>query len=348
MRPIAYNDQGPAVEDIQRRLRVLGYTIDGEERTRSVFLDKTLAAVNTFQSTKGIEPTGTVGPRTWSSLVDSTFDLGDRMLYLRMPYFHGADVTALQHALNSLGFATGGADGIFGATTERAVTEFQQNYDINPDGFVGNMTLKALFDLQHIWGGKEGRAHSSVEGVMPSQYNALRDYYFDFYTEGGDDCDPAVQAALRRLVRYANNLEDAARADLAKGAAAASQATVLVRITEAPPGTCKDEVSESGEAIHHDLSGNTATNIVYCNDYKSFSASLLKLSVALQKLSVGMGAAGASAESSAQIPSFELCIAVPLDLVESGSQTSLPAGLQLMASRILDALCVAALGEGLV
>jgi len=347
MKPIKYQDQGPAVEDIQRRLRVLGYAIDGEERTGSVFLDKTLAAVNTFQSAKGIEPTGTVGPRTWSSLVDSTFDLGDRMLYLRMPYFHGADVTTLQHALNSLGFATGGADGIFGATTERAVTEFQQNYDINPDGLVGNVTLKALFDLQHIWGGKEGRAHSSVEGAVPSQYNALRDFYFDFHTEG-TDCDPAVQAALRRLVRYANNLEDAARADLAKGAAVVPQTTVLVRIKEAPPGICKDVVPGTGvgsgveKIVHHDLSGNTAHAIVYCNDFKSFSAGISDLSVALQ------GLKGDAGLGSGQVPSFELSIAVPLDLVEAGAQTSLPVGLQLMASRMLDALCVAALGEGLV
>ena len=50
---------------------------------------------------------GFVGDATWAALVDATFTLGDRMLYLRVPHFHGHDVRVLQQALNVLGFACG-------------------------------------------------------------------------------------------------------------------------------------------------------------------------------------------------------------------------------------------------
>jgi len=321
MKPIKYNDKGPAVEDIQRRLRVLGYKI-GSETNNSAFLDETLAAVHAFQQAHGIEPTGAVGPRTWSTLVDSTFELGDRMLYLRMPYFHGADVAALQHALNSLGFVTGGADGIFGASTEAAVTEFQQNYDINPDGLVGTDTLRALLDLNHIWGAKEGRAHSSVKGMLPQQYQALMDFYFDFQAVTGGDLDSAVQAALRRLVRYANNLEDAARADLPSGGIVTPAITVLIHVV----------------ASNFDTDNDKLTCLSYQNDFKSFAASLAGIAKELQKLK---DSGGASPCVVGRIPSYELCVVMPLDLLEAGSESSLPLGLQLMASRLLDALCLA-------
>lgn len=346
MKPIKYKDKGPAVEDIQRRLRVLGYAI-GTEGTSGTFLEETLAAVEKFQRANGIEPTGAVGPRTWSTLVDSSFELGDRMLYLRMPYFHGADVTQLQHALNHLGFVTGGADGIFGTSTEHAVTEFQANYDINPDGLVGNDTLRALFDLHHIWGGKEGGSHSFAKGTPQQQYLALMDFYFDFQAQSpvqpadGEmslascpSCDPAIQAALRRLVRYANNLEDAAREDLRGGSLTTPATSVLVRVFAGEP-------LQTQQTQGRIQSGTLeASAIYYQNDFKSFAASLGDLKKALKRLKEE---AGQGLVAAGQIPAYELCIYVPLSLLESGTESSLPVGLQLMASRLLDALCLAAI-----
>ena len=345
MKPIKYNDKGPAVEDIQRRLRVLGYKI-GPEGTSGVFLDDTLAAVNAFQRAHGIEPTGAVGPRTWSTLVDSTFELGDRMLYLRMPYFHGADVVQLQHALNSLGFAVGGADGIFGTSTERAVTEFQQNYDINPDGLVGNNTLRALSNLRHIWGSKGGRAHSSVEGTPPHHYHALLDYYFDFQANGA--CvGAATSAVLRRLVRYANNLEDAARADLVQGDVTTPNITILVRVTafddssgnsDSNGGIDGSKNLDLGDQAERTSDDVASASFVYQNNFKSFAPTLKKITPELQNLK-----ADGRKNLQLGLPVYEIHIAMPLSLLEAGSESSLPVGLQLMASRLLDALCLAAI-----
>lgn len=157
MRPIRQGDRGPAVEDVQRRLLSLGYDI-GATGVDGVFLGVTLSAVRTFQSAHGLAEDGIVGPETWAGLVDATFQLGDRLLYMRLPYFHGRDVRVLQGALNALGFACGQPDGIFGPFTEQAVREFQRNTGQPADGIVGTDTVRAVVNLRHVWADKDPTA----------------------------------------------------------------------------------------------------------------------------------------------------------------------------------------------
>ncbi len=161
MRSVRPGDRGPAVEDIQRRLRALGYDL-GRAGIDGIFLGATADAVKSFQRELGLTEDGFVGDETWSALVDATFTLGDRMLYLRVPHFHGNDARLLQQALNTLGFACGAVDGIFGGFTERAVREFQRNAALPADGIVGPETVRALMALRHVWEGKEPKAHSEA------------------------------------------------------------------------------------------------------------------------------------------------------------------------------------------
>jgi len=154
VRPILPGARGPAVEDIQRRLLRLGYQL-GPTGVDGVFLGRTRDAVISFQSTLGLSEDGVVGDETWAALVDETFTLGDRMLYLRLPHFHGKDVGHAQEALNALGFACGDLDGIFGGYTERAVREFQRNSGLSVDGILGTTTVHALMALRHVWEGKD-------------------------------------------------------------------------------------------------------------------------------------------------------------------------------------------------
>ena len=56
----------------------------------------------------------------------------------------GDAVKALQEKLNSLGYNSGTADGIFGAKTEAAVKQFQKANGLTTDGIVGKKTLAAL------------------------------------------------------------------------------------------------------------------------------------------------------------------------------------------------------------
>jgi len=161
MKPVRIGDRGSAVEDIQRRLRILGYDI-GPTGIDGVFFGRTADAVRLFQAERRLSEDGLVGDETWSALVDATFTLGDRMLYLRMPHFHGRDVGVLQEALNALGFACGDVDSIFGAYSEHAVREFQRNAGLVPDGIAGDDTIRALVALRHVWEGKEPRSHSAA------------------------------------------------------------------------------------------------------------------------------------------------------------------------------------------
>lgn len=56
----------------------------------------------------------------------------------------GSQVRALQNSLKSNGFDPGGADGVFGPRTQRAVEQFQAARGLKVDGQVGEETTTAL------------------------------------------------------------------------------------------------------------------------------------------------------------------------------------------------------------
>ena len=162
MKPIAQGQTGPAVEDVQQRLGILGYTIDPAELEASLFGSSTCVAVRSFRSQQGLPLADEVDDATWAELVDETYRLGDRTLYLRLPYFHGADVSHLQMTLNVLGFSCGEVDGLYGPHTEAAVREFQANIGILADGIAFQDTFDAIERLHHVWNGKTTSPEFSV------------------------------------------------------------------------------------------------------------------------------------------------------------------------------------------
>jgi len=101
-------------------------------------------AVREFQVKRGLRVDGVCGPETWNALVESGYQLGDRLLYLSRPFVRGDDVATLQRRLNMLGFHAGREDGIFGPQTERALREFQLNFGLAVDGQCGRSTLLGL------------------------------------------------------------------------------------------------------------------------------------------------------------------------------------------------------------
>jgi peptidoglycan hydrolase-like protein with peptidoglycan-binding domain len=150
---IGQGSTGAAVKDVQARLQSIGYDL-AQEFDEGIFGVATAGAVASFREHLGLNPGEEVDYDTWTALVDATFTLGDRLLYLRMPYLHGRDVHTLQTALAALGFSCT-ADAIFGAHTEHAVREFQQNAGISGDGIVGDSTFSAIERLRHAWEGKD-------------------------------------------------------------------------------------------------------------------------------------------------------------------------------------------------
>jgi N-acetylmuramoyl-L-alanine amidase len=70
----------------------------------------------------------------WSSLIEASWTLGERLLFLRSPNIRGDDVASLQSLLNRLGFDCGRVDGIYGPRTSEAVAEFQENIGLPRNG----------------------------------------------------------------------------------------------------------------------------------------------------------------------------------------------------------------------
>jgi N-acetylmuramoyl-L-alanine amidase len=155
MQTLARGHRGGAVLDIQARLGSLGYAIDPNEH--GVFGPSTEGAVRSFQDQRHLIVDGVVDEHTWAELVEAGYSLGDRVLYLRYPYFRGDDVRALQASLNLLGFDAGREDGILGDRTDHAVHDFQRNVGLPADGIVGVTTVEALRRLRPVAPGP-GRA----------------------------------------------------------------------------------------------------------------------------------------------------------------------------------------------
>ena len=101
---------------------------------------------------------GEVTDKVWSALVDASYNLGDRTLYLRMPYFHGHDVLSFSRRLAPWAFFCGVEDAIFGAHTELALRNLQLTW-----GF-----LRRHRGRVHVRGAEESRSLMDGEGRVPS------------------------------------------------------------------------------------------------------------------------------------------------------------------------------------
>ena len=140
--PLMY---GEDIKAVQNKLNSLGYncgTADG------YYGNATKNAVISFQSAKGIDTDGVVGPTTWKLLFNSSSNGSDysRILKVTSPLMYGDDVKAVQNKLNSLGYNCGTADGYYGNATRSAVISFQSAKGLTDDGEVGPATWNALFN----------------------------------------------------------------------------------------------------------------------------------------------------------------------------------------------------------
>lgn len=191
-------DTTAAVRDVQERLAQLGYCSD--EHITGTFDDDTAQALSSFCQAHHVEWEGVVNDKIWALLLDATFRLGDRTLYLRMPYFHGNDVVELQRALDALGFATS-TDGMFGAHTELALRMFQMNMGLPSDGIAGSYTYRAIANLHHSWEGKPGPQSTKHVGFARAS-NVLEQHALCLF--GTDEFTRSVAARMSNLALATN------------------------------------------------------------------------------------------------------------------------------------------------
>ena len=144
---------GQDVRDVQKRLVKIGL-LTGQHVT-GTYDNATSSAISEFCEIAALPKTSEVTEEVWCELVNASYSLGDRSLYLRMPFFKGADCKELQHILGTLGFSPGPEDGVFGKNTESALRIFQQNMGLPNDGIVGAFTYQTIRNLHHSWEGKE-------------------------------------------------------------------------------------------------------------------------------------------------------------------------------------------------
>ncbi len=147
--PLMY---GEDVRAVQNKLNSLGYnagTADG------YYGNGTRTAVIKFQTDRGLDTDGDVGPTTWSALFNTSISGGNnysRILKVTSPLMYGEDVRAVQNKLNSLGYNAGTADGYYGEGTRTAVINFQTARGLDIDGEVGPNTWNTLFNTSSSGG----------------------------------------------------------------------------------------------------------------------------------------------------------------------------------------------------
>ena len=146
-------DTGPAVAEIRFKLALLGLlpadASTGRQRqlpsASSLFDHEVDAAVRYFQQQRGLTSDGVVGPETYRHLNEARWQLGDRVLGHTVSNLQiGDDVAHLQQRLLDMGFTPGRVDGIYGPATAQAVSEFQRNMGLYPDGTLGPATFTVL------------------------------------------------------------------------------------------------------------------------------------------------------------------------------------------------------------
>ncbi|MBM6953221.1 peptidoglycan-binding domain-containing protein [Enorma phocaeensis] len=199
MEPIVAGMRGPAVEDVQARLTTLGYQISQDEVASQHFGPSTGTAVRAFRVDSGLAGDDTVDMTCWSKLVDASYRLGDRTLYLRLPNFHGADVLELQHALNALGFSCGEADGYFGPHTEAALQQFQENVGLFADGMAFSDTFSYIDRLRHVWEGKPSVSEAELRTGFARAASVLERYQIAVVGE-----DPIARNVASRMWNIAS------------------------------------------------------------------------------------------------------------------------------------------------
>ncbi len=139
--PIVEKSSTSSIAHLQRLLTQCGFVVVDE---LGVYGPSTKSQVRAFQFAKGIPATAVCDASTWHVIIEAHWKLGDRLLYLKSPMNRGDDVAQLQGRLSWLGFDPGKVDGIFGPTTQKALSEFQINVGMVGDGICGPDTVAEL------------------------------------------------------------------------------------------------------------------------------------------------------------------------------------------------------------
>lgn len=165
MRSIRRGERSPAVAEIRSILVALGLLPSPDDPAEADHFDEAVErAVRIFQQQRGLSVDGEVADETWRALDAARWTLGARTLEFSVNNtLIGDDVRQLQERLLEMGYDVGRTDGVYGQRTGKAVSAFQREVGLYPDGNCGPQTLGALRRLgRKVVGGSPLRLREQV------------------------------------------------------------------------------------------------------------------------------------------------------------------------------------------
>jgi len=160
-------DRSASVTQMQRALSQLGYQVTAD----GIFGRNTLAAVLAFQKDHDLKADGLAGDATLTRLYQLTGTTAQvtpapapRTDTVLRSGSTGPEVTALQQALNALGYAVS-IDGVYSTLTQDAVRQFQADYGLKIDGAAGSATLSLIEQLTDNMG-TTARVETPLGGTL--------------------------------------------------------------------------------------------------------------------------------------------------------------------------------------
>ena len=176
-----------------------------------------------FRLDQGLSLGSEVDASCWSALVDESYELGDRTLYLRLPNFHGRDVRTLQERLNILGFSCGEPSGYYDAFTETAVRQD---------------TIDAIERLRHVWAGKPAAGPHPTGGMGFARAASVLDR-IKLAITGDDPVSRHVSARIANLASATNERSGIELVDFPEAAAEAGLPLLLITMSPLPKRSTK-------------------------------------------------------------------------------------------------------------
>jgi zinc D-Ala-D-Ala carboxypeptidase len=185
---IRKGSQNRAVVALQFLLRARGQTVV----TDGLFGSGTENAVKNFQKEKGMEADGVVGPATWGKLAAL---LGRGKTSSGQPIYNPPNmVRAVQYLLKLKPGA--GNEGIFGATTEQYVKDFQKRNGLTADGLVGGYTWAAL--IAEAAGGSAGAPSGTTAQLAQRVLNDKRIDMINYHVSGVSEPQSTALANMKQ------------------------------------------------------------------------------------------------------------------------------------------------------
>lgn len=138
---LSLGSRGPAVEELQRRLRYYGYPIGGQ--IDSVFGRETEQALRNFQRNNNLWVSGVTDQSTWRALgVVCRYSQNGGCPTLRYGS-RGSAISFLQSLLQRRGYYVT-VDGVYGTSTQDAVRALQRDYGLYASGEVNQQVWDIL------------------------------------------------------------------------------------------------------------------------------------------------------------------------------------------------------------